>query len=172
MKKIVILIILVVFSTNIIFSQQQKGDINTEISGLIYYADAKEYSLTEAFIMGGIGYFITDNISLGISPYIYSHTFEMKNTLDQTNNQNGTMYVLGPYFSYSILFGNSKLVPDLGVQINAATNFEKVVLYYQLFVKSKYFVDKNISVNLGANLYFGFYFGLLSYQLGFSYYWR
>lgn len=135
MKK-TLLIALLVVASGAAFAQQKKGDFQLQAQGAYYSTDAFDFGS----LYFNASKFVTDNIEIGVSPYL---TISTETTMNLT------------FFSnYSFLTTDAKLVPYLGAGItfyNLGSDFGSLT-GFTLKGGIRYFVNERVNIDVGPNL--------------------
>jgi len=150
MKKLVILAALLV-SASAAFSQQQKGDFQLQAQASYFSNSFAGQSFSSGSLYLNASRFVTDNIEVGFSPFIF---FSTETTVN-----------LSFFANYSFLTENAKLVPYAGAQVmlynlGSDPDFSQTGFGFKAGVR--YFVSERVNVDIGPNIAF------LSAPSGFS----
>lgn len=142
MKKLVILAALLV-SASAAFAQQQKGDFQLQAQASYFSNSFAGQSFSSGSLYFNASRFVTDNIEVGFSPFIF---FSTETTVN-----------LSFFANYSFLADNAKLVPYAGVQVmfyNLGTDPDFSQTGFGLKAGVRYFVSERVNVDIGPNIAF------------------
>ncbi len=191
MKKLIFTILILLATSNMVFSQAKKGDTEMFFNGSFYsMVGIENYSNINITAMLNYGYYITDNLQLGVGPsvtYTYSEQKYMSyyfNPITYEYSEKEVSQVNEKTDLSASFFGNyyfniqSKLVPYASVQYFQQTfdipddaDFTDYG-YINIGVGAKYFINQNVAYNFLIN--YGFSLnsdsegGILLMQTGLS----
>lgn len=143
MKKIIILAALLV-SASAAFAQQQKGDFQLQAQASYFSNSFAGQSFSSGSVYVNASRFVTDNIEVGLSPFIFI------SDISTTMN-------LSFFGNYSFLTENAKLVPYAGAQVmfyNLGSDPDFSQVGFGLKAGIRYFVSERVNVDVGPNIAF------------------
>ena len=136
--KFFILSVLLVSSVSS-FSQTERGKLviggNSGLSYNSFFADGE--SISTISLNAGLGYFIVDNLAVGINGNLVNLN---------TDFGNGTIYGIIPSATY--FFGKSQLKPFLSVGLGYMNFYKEGVLAYGGIGGLAYMIKENLSFNV------------------------
>lgn len=142
MKKLILLVILLVTVTSV-YSQQQAGDFQLQAQASYFSNSFAGQTFSAGSLYFNASRFFTDNIEVGVSPFI---SFSDQTTVN-----------LAFFGNYSFLLDNAKLVPYGGVQVmfyelGSDPDFSQTGFGFKAGLR--YFITENVNIDVGPNLVF------------------
>ena len=161
-----------------VLAQQEKGDVELQVSGSLFTFVGDGTSSGSGTLFGKIGLFVTDHLSIGISPLLSvsvsesesfsSNSFEKESKRTWTATTGG-----GAYFNYTLL-SNASTVPYFGAQYYKQDFDTEGTGQAGINGGLKFFVTEKAAFDVSANYLLDLdnsSIGLVVLQFGFSYLW-
>ncbi len=140
MKKLIILTALLA-SVSAVYAQQQKGDFQLQAQASYFSNSFAGQSFSSGSLYFNASRFLTDNIELGIQPFIM---FSTQTTLN-----------MSVFANYSFLTDNAKLVPYIGAQVmfyDLGSDPDYSQVGFGLKGGVRYFVTERVNIDAGPNI--------------------
>ena len=143
------------------FSQQQRGDVEAQLTGYYFTTVGTEFSSSSGSINAKLGYYFSDHLEIGFGP---TFTVSSSTVLKQTGTftyeketETTTDVGTSAFATYSFLAGGAKTVPYFGAQY-FKQSFKRPISEDRgtagIYAGVKFFFTKKTAFDFGGNYLF------------------